>query len=297
MAFVYLGEIAALSTAFCWAIGLTMHTRAGRIIGPLQLNLIRLPLSVGFLSLFCIVFVRQYTVSLTSLMYLALSGFVGLALGDTFLYAGLVRIGARLGALIFSLSPAVTVLLGYFVLGERLGIISLMGIVLTMSGILWVVSEKQRSNGGPNKISVTGLIFSILSAVCQAFGLVLMKKGLNSDVHSLYASLIRMVSAAVVIWPVAMVAGLAKNPVGLLRQHPNAVKYILLGGIVGPVLGVWLSLVAVRFTETGVAATLIAMEPIILIPLVMITEKERPSLRAVVGTIIAVIGTAIIFLR
>jgi drug/metabolite transporter (DMT)-like permease len=70
---------------------------------------------------------------------------------------------------------------------------------------------------------------------------------------------------------------------------------IIGGAFFGPFLGVWLSLVAVRLTDVGIAATIMATTPVLVIPILMVLEHYRPTARALVGTAVTVAGVALLF--
>ena len=69
------------------------------------------------------------------------------------------------------------------------------------------------------------------------------------------------------------------------------------GAVFGPFLGVWLSQVAIKYTATGIASTILSTTPIFLIPVAAVVERERTTPRAVIGAVVAVAGVALLFLR
>jgi drug/metabolite transporter (DMT)-like permease len=140
-----------------------------------------------------------------------------------------------------------------------------------------------------------GILLGAGGALGQASGLVLAKQGLAGDFPSLSAALIRMVTAAVVIWAFTLVQGRVKAVLGALGDR-KALVPIVGGALTGPFAGVWLSMVAVQHAPVGIASTLMAMSPIMLIPLSYWVLRERVSLRAVAGTAVALVGATIIFL-
>ncbi len=70
-----------------------------------------------------------------------------------------------------------------------------------------------------------------------------------------------------------------------------------LGAVVGPFLGIWLSLVAVQNTRLGIASTLMALPPVLLIPLEFAAFRQRVSRRGIAGTVVALGGVALLFWR
>ncbi len=294
----YLGEIAALTTALCWSVTSVVFTAAGRRIGALQVNLYRLPLAVLLLSITYFLWIGIVEVPLRAVFYLTLSGVIGLAIGDTFLFQAMVTIGARLSMLLLSLAPPMTAILAFLFLGERISSVGILGILITLAGVSWVVAERTpQPSGRRRRVSGKGILLGILSALGQAVGLILAKKGLVPEMHPLLATLIRMLSASLILWPLSLLIGKVKNPFTLFRHDRSAFKLVLAGVVFGPFLGVTLSLLSIKYTDTGVAATIMSTVPVLMLPLVVWYEKEHVSGRAAVGAVITVIGIAILFLR
>lgn len=294
----YLGEIAGLITALCWSLTAIVFTAASKRIGSLQVNLYRLPMALIVLFISYFLIDGQFEIVGSNLSWLLASGIVGLAIGDSFLFEAMVLIGARLSMILMALAPPITAVLAYFFLGETVGFMGILGIAVTIGGVSWVVAERRtNSNSLPNKISWFGIICGVLGALFQAIGLILAKKGLSAEVSPLLATLIRMSSATVAMWSVTLFLRKVKNPISLFKADPIALKQMLLAVVFGPVLGVTLSLVAIKYTETGVAATLIATVPVVMIPFLIVIEKEWPTWRAVLGAVITVGGIAMLFLR
>lgn len=295
---LYLGEIAGLATALCWSLTAIVFTAASRRIGSLQVNLYRLPMALILLFLIYILVDGRFAIKQSNLLWLLGSGVVGLAIGDSFLFEAMVLIGARLSMILMALAPPMTAVLAYFFLRETVGTLGVLGIIITIGGVSWVVAERHAdANGLPKRISWFGVICGIGGALFQAIGLILAKKGLTDEVSPLFATFIRMSSATIAMWSVALLWRKVKNPWLLFTANPTAVKQMIIAVIFGPVLGVTLSLAAVKYTETGIAATLIATVPVVMIPLLIVIEKEWPSWRAILGAIITVGGIAILFLR
>jgi drug/metabolite transporter (DMT)-like permease len=294
----YLGEIAGLTTALCWSLTAIVFTAASKRIGSLQVNLYRLPMALTLLFVSYFFIDGRFEILRSNLSWLLASGVVGLAIGDSFLFEAMVLIGARLSMILMALAPPITALLAYFFLGETVGFTGILGIAVTIGGVSWVVAERRSdSNSLPNKISWFGILCGVLGALFQAIGLILAKKGLSAEVSPLLATLIRMSGATAAMWSVTLFLRKIKNPVQLFKADYTALKQMLLAVVFGPVLGVTLSLVAIKYTETGIAATLIATVPVVMIPFLIVIEKEWPTWRAVLGAVVTVGGIAMLFLR
>jgi drug/metabolite transporter (DMT)-like permease len=291
------GEIAALLTAFCWAFNSIVFAQAGLRVGSGTVNHLRLWIAFSALSIIHLARFNTpfpFTIEGDRLFYLAVSGLIGLIIGDGLLFEAFVLIGARLSMLLMLLAPIFGALLAWLVLGETLQIIEILAILVTVGGIGWVVSEVK----GPSRERLPkyglGILLGIGAAAGQAGGLLLSKIGMAGGYSAISASLVRIAAAAVVMGFIFWLRGKMPSERQKLKDR-RAFLAILSGSLVGPVLGIILSLVAITHTHIGVASTLMSLSPVILIPVSGIIFKERVSLRAVLGTIIALIGAALLF--
>lgn len=292
-----IGEIAAIGTAFCWSIGPIFFTIAARLIGANVVNRIRLALTFLFLMLtHLIVFGKLLPISASgsTWFWFGLSGIIGFAIGDTFLFNAFVLVGTRLSMLMMSLAPVFGSIIAWLLLKEVLSPLKIVAIIITLAGISWVVLER-KNNGQQQGNYLKGILFGLGAAMGQALGLFFSKKGLANNFPALSGNLIRILVASITIWMMPLFQGKVVDSVKKL-SNPKARLGILGGAIFGPYLGVWLSLVAVQKTYIGIASTLMALPPIILLPFSYWLFKEKITLRAIFGTLIAIIGVALLFL-
>ena len=297
----FLGELAALGTSLFFSIGPTFFTLAGRLVGSVVVNRTRLLLATAILVGLHWLFYGELLplgADLERWWWLGLSGVIGLTLGDAALFQAFVQLGARLTMLVFSTSPVLSAVMAWLFLGETLGGLELVGIGVTIAGVLWVVSENQNGDEeeGKRRLFLSGLFFAFLGAIGQASGLVTAKLGLYGDFPALSGQVMRMLAASVAIWIIPLLRGQVRETIAAFREQPLAARYILLAVFFGPVVGVYLSLVAVQFAPVGIASTLMALPPIFLIPIDYYFFGERISWRAVVGTVVALVGVGILFL-
>jgi drug/metabolite transporter (DMT)-like permease len=297
----FIGEFAALGTATLWAFGSILFTLASRLIGSYQLNKIRIPIAAILLTTMLFLTSGQLWpehVSNHSYMYLIASGIIGLTLGDLCLFRAFVILGTRLTLLIFASSPIIAALTAWIMMGEHLSSMAIFGILITISGIWWVTVERQPVNNSQPTHSGSkglGIILAIGAAAGQAIGLVLAKIGMGDTLPPLPATLIRMVAASAAIW----LFGIFKGDTAVTFSKIKNRKLMLLaigGSICGPFLGVWLSLIAVKHTQAGIAMAIMATVPVLVIPLVIIIFKEKVSFRAFIGAVITAAGVAMLFL-
>ena len=295
-----IGEIAALGTAVCWSFTSLFFTSAGRRIGSFVMNQIRIPIAVVFLTLSLLATkgaVWPVWVDPTAVGLLCLSGLIGLVLGDSWYFQSLVLLGPRRATLLMSLAPAMTALLAWPILGEGLSLYAIAGVAVTMAGIFWVVLERREMAPGLRETALfTGVLAGIGGALGQAGGLVIAKLAMQDSVDALSATVIRMDAAFIGVWIIGAVKGTNRQVFRVLKLD-IALAATTGGAFCGPFLGVWLSLFAVKHTEAAIAATLMATVPVVVIPLVILFHRERPSARAVLGAIVAVAGVAMLFLR
>jgi drug/metabolite transporter (DMT)-like permease len=289
-----IGELAALGTAVCWSFTGLFFAEAARRIGALRVNLLRLPLALVMLSLALTATGTTFAaIDLTHACWLATSGVVGLVIGDLALFEAMRRIGPRLAFLIMSLAPIAASVAGLLLLAERPGRLGVLGIAVTLGGVIWVVGEPHA--GEPHGSHETiGVVLAVVGAVCQGVGLVLAKLGMAGGVPPLAATWVRMGTATGVIWVLTALAGRTRG-LGVPDAARRAWLPVLGGAAFGPFIGVWLSLVAAHLTDVGVAATIMATTPVLVIPSLMVLERYRPTARALVGTAVTVAGVALLF--
>lgn len=306
----YAGELAALATALCWSFTAIFFSEAGRRIGSFRVNAIRLVFAV---VIYCVIlwltYGRLFPADLNSaqVFWLALSGLIGLVIGDGCGFKALVMIGPRLTTLLWSTAPIMATVIAWVFLGERLNLVNMIGISITMAGVSWVVAERKFKSSNhfdlhdehPDSGTLfKGVMLGLAAALGQAAGLVLSKYAmldLGSTVDAMPASFIRMLASMILIWAYALVRGQLIDTLKGFKHKP-AMLFATGGAIFGPFLGVWTSLIAVMYIPAGIAATLNATTPIWIIPNVIMFYKEKVTLRAVIGALVAVLGVAILFL-
>jgi drug/metabolite transporter (DMT)-like permease len=294
----YVGEIAALLTALFWTITALAFESAGRRVGSLSLNLIRLCLGFAFLTLFLALFKgRPLPLDANShqWFWLSLSGVVGLTLGDFFLFRAFILIGSRVSMLIMATVPPLTALIGWLVMGETMTPTNYLGMALVLGGISLVILQ-QSPDHKQVRLSrpLSGILIAFGGAVGQAVGLVLSKYGMG-DYDPFAATQIRIIAGTAGFCVIVTLLGLWPRIVSALKDK-KAMANMSLGAMFGPFLGVSFSLVAVKYTTTGIAATIMAIVPVLIIAPSVFIFKEKVTAREIVGAGVAVAGVAVLFL-
>jgi drug/metabolite transporter (DMT)-like permease len=305
----FLGEIAALLTSVCFSFTAVIFAQASRRVGSQITNRLRLVIALIYLMIINLILFGQplpVGAGIERWVWLSLSGIIGLALGDLFLFRSYEHIGPRLGMLLMSLAPVIGALLAWLFFGETLSAGQIAGMALTLSGIAWVVGTRPAENSNQPHVDGRGLLFGVLAATGQAVGLVLSKQGMlgvsspggssSGEFSPFAANAIRMLAAMAVFWLMTFAQRQGQETIVAARRDRSALKLIAVGAFIGPVLGVSASLLAVQHAEIGVASTLMALPPIFLLPISYFVFKERFGWQTVAGTLVAISGVALLFL-
>jgi drug/metabolite transporter (DMT)-like permease len=298
---MYIGEIAAVLVALCWALVSMFFAAAVKEVGSMIVNRVRLTLAVLLLALIHLLLVGSLVplqAGLDRWFWLGTSGIIGLVLGDAVLLIALGLVGPRLATLTMASVPIISTLIAWVFLGEMLNMVEILGIVIAVAGISVVIMD--RRNGGQTEKDrrryALGILAGFGGALGQAVGLVLAKKGLEGNFPAISGVLIRMIIAMIVMWGHALLVGQVRCTITSVIRNHRAMKYTALGAVFGPVIGVWLSMVAVQSAYVGIASTLMALTPIIMLPIVRVVYKEQISKIAISGTLITLSGVAVILI-
>lgn len=295
----FIGELAALATSVAWSGTSVLFTKATQQVGSVIVNRIRVVLGLVFLMLLNWAFygyLLPFDAGSDRWVWLALSGAIGYVLGDAFLFQSFLYIGAQRGMLMMSLAPLMSAGLAWIFFGEVLSGIQMLGVVITLAGIAWVILRQ--SNGSPSqgRSPLQGVLFGLGAATGQAVGFVLSKQGLADNFSPIAGNSIRMLAAVIVLWALAGLQGKARETIESMRTKPKVFVWLTMAAFTGPVLGATLSLFALQHTQVGIASTLIALPPVFLLPVEWLVFKEKFDWGAVLGTLVAMGGVALLFL-
>jgi drug/metabolite transporter (DMT)-like permease len=288
----HIGEFAGLGVSVCWTLSALYFEKASIKIGSLSVNFIRLLMAIVFLGITTF-FTRGMFFPTDANPYqwfwLGLSGFIGFFIGDMLLFKSYMVIGSRTSALIMSLAPMLTAVIGWFFLGEILSAKNIIAIVVSVAGIMLAISNRKMKLNIPLK----GFLLAFGGALGQAVGLILSKKGMG-HYDPVAATQIRALFGLLSF--VILITLLRRwNKLGQAFTHTHAMKSVTVGAFFGPFVGVALGLFAIQKTQTGIASTLMALVPIfIIVPsAIMFNEKIRPQ--QVIGAIVSIAGATLFF--
>lgn len=293
----HLGEIYALITAVFWTITAVCFELAGRKIGSLSVNYIRLVMAFVFIGIYT-TFSRGMFLPLDATkeawIWLSISGLIGFVIGDLFLFQSYLEIGSRISMLIMALVPPITALLGFITMREMISVSGLIGMFITILGIFVVVLVKNpEGNNFMFSKSIKGIGYAFIGALGQSFGLIFSKIGMGSY-DPFAATQIRIISG-IIGFTVVFIFMKRWDKLKEAVKNKEATKYLLLGSLFGPFLGVSFSLLAIQYTTTGVSSTITSIVPVLIIPLSIYVLKEKVSTKEILGAVISVIGVSILF--
>ena len=290
----------ALLAAFSWSISSLISADITRILGGIGFNRLRL-IFVSIMLLSYATFQKTWdTINIEYLNVIIISGVIGIFLGDTLLFMALKRIGPRRNNILFSLAAPFTVILNILALQQKMSLIEITGCILVFIGVVVAISYGNSKNNnhrwelieGSIKI---GILFGILAALCQSIGLIMMKPILDQGADPIASAAIRCTISALLL----SLTYISKS--NLIGSNINFTTSIILktiiSGFLGMALGMSLLLIALQKADAGIVATLSSTSPIMILFLLWIITKKIPSIGAWIGTIIAIIGTSLIFIN
>lgn len=301
------GLIAATVAAMFWAVSVVLYRLVGRVMPPVRLNMTKGLIAVVILSVVLLVdwlgFGNEpWSMSASKLGLMALSGVIGIGLGDTLFFAGLNRMGARRMLLLFTINPVLTVLIAWALMSEPLTWMQVLGIALTCGGVAWVIAERNtaRSDG---HVDLLGVCYGIGAATCQASGYLLSRHILLPGGMTPAASAwLRLLAGSMILIAFLPMDRLLKHSGGHDHHHPAdpsklQARLMFTGALLlGTVGGIWLMQISAMHAEkAGVAATLLSTSPLFVLPIVAFLG-EHVSKRAILGALITIAGIAMLFL-
>lgn len=303
----YIGELISIGVAFSWTATALLSEYGSKRMGNLTLNVLRMSLALLFsLVLFGVVTgsILPPGASMEACGWMMLSGLVGYVIGDFCLFQCYIIIGSRFGQLFMTIAPLSAALMAWITLGQQMSVMSIVAMMVTLLGIGISVLGRGEHHKVSLKLPLNGMLFAIGAAVCQGVGLVLSKIGMNhyeptADMPEwlvpFSANFYRCVAGVIGF----LILMYFRDGMGPLRESLHDKKGMVAAiatTIFGPFVGVGFSLMAVQYTGAGIASTLMAMTPIIIILPSYWLFHEKITWRSVIGAIISVVGVSLFFL-
>ena len=293
-----MGELIALFVAFLWGLASIIWTAAGEKISPMELNLIKAVAAIGLVGLALLITGAALTpLTGLSLTQMLLSGMVGIGMGDVALFAAFQKIGPTRTSMIKLLSPLLVSLVAFFSLSEKLTPVDFLGMVITIIGILLVVSERLPHSQISPRNYWEGVGLALLATLAEVIGVVFSHQVLvQTQLDPLWGTLLRLAAAAGFL---ALFAALTRRRIGGWLHKPESgrlVRLIGAGVFCGTFIGLWLQQVVLKITAAGVAQTFFSATPLFILLLQSLAQRHLPSPRALGGVLVSLAGVALIFL-
>ena len=295
----YIGELSALLAAAVWAIATWIYGQFSHHFSALQLNIIKgVIASMMMLLVMPAVVTLPDTIETEHLVVLAVSGVIGIAIGDSAYFASLKRIGANKTLLLESLAPPLSGILALVFLGSVLPIQSWLGVLITTIAVAFVIL--QPNSDTQTQTCWSGIGFGLLASICQASGVVISHYALVAgDVPPLLGAFIRLLIGVIAVMAVIVVV--ERQPFRQIKRHfsqltQRAFLTLLLAIFVGTFLALWLQQSALKYANPAVAQTIIATSPLFML-VICVFKGEKVTAKSLFGTLTAIGGISLFFLK
>lgn len=293
-------DLLALGAAACWAVGSMMSVMPSRHLGAIAFTRWRMAMVSVMLWAVVLASGSWRGFSMGDLGALALSGLVGIFIGDTALFAAMNRLGPRRSGVLFATHAAFSAALGFALLGERMSLQAFIGALLTLCGVMLAILLGRHKNEthaweADHGHVGAGVALALLAALCQALGSLLAKPVMAAGLDPVLASAVRVTLATGahgLLWLSGFQAARA-------LQAPTArvLAQTALNGLVAMGIGMTLVLLALKKGDVGMVAILSSVSPILVLPLLWLQLRRAPATGAWVGAGLTVLGTALILRR
>lgn len=330
-----IGQLAALTAALFWALATLLYNRSSLHLSAAQLNLVKGLVACPLLIICVYLFGLGFEIQINSpaLWLLLASGVIGITIGDTCYFSALRRLGPSHTILLEYLAPPFAAILAWFFLRERLSLIEIIAALTVIAGVTYVLSEKrmgatrvsqkrqvqelkvqtrkvheqmvQKQPDGPEQatarakpvLSRSGLAFAVTAAWCQAVGLVMAFHALQAfEINALQAALVRLAGGTFAL-TIGLLIVAPKLLFSTKRALANSRLLPLFTAIFfGTFLAIGLQQLAIAYVTPGIAQTLLATAPLFML-LIGIVQGKPVSARAMIGTLVALLGIALLFIR
>ena len=290
----------ALGAAACWALSALISAPQARRLGAFAFTRWRMGLVFLILLPWVLLSGGLSSFSWSALGVLALSGLVGIFVGDTALFASMNRLGPRRTGVLFATHACFSALLGFVVLDERMGTQAMLGGALVVGGVMTAVALGARKDES-HVLQVTrgnvmaGVGLGLVAALCQALGSLIAKPVMASGVDPVTATEVRLAATCaahlVLLW----------SGVGAARVHHaitlRVAAWVGLSGMVGMGLGMSLILLALTQGDVGMVGILSSVSPVLVLPLLWWQVGRAPARGAWLGAGLTVLGTMLVLVR
>ncbi len=294
----FAGASAALFGAVLWAGTSIIFENISKKISSARLNFYKGSFALMLLAVTSLILGERIpTINWNEISVLAISGVIGIALGDTAYFQAVKKVGARRALTLFTLAPPMSALIALIFLGEQLSLMTWIGIMITVCGVIWVVTEES----GDEKIQIKkedllpGILFGALAALGQATGVVMTRSVLTqTNLTTLQSTVMRLAPALVALIIIIMIMGRGYEKLEKESIDKKLIGKVVLASIIGAYICLWLQQIAIENLQAGIAQTMLSTSPIFILPMVAL-RGEKISVRAITGAVLAIAGIILIF--
>ena len=293
-------DLMALGAAACWAAGSIFSVSPSRHLGAFAFTRWRMFMVALMLWAVTLLAGSWRSLPVNAWGLLAVSGLIGIFVGDTALFAAMNRLGPRRSGVLFATHAVFSAALGFWLLGERMSAQAAWGGVLTLAGVMMAIllgrgKEDEHAWEADRGSIGAGVALGLLAALCQALGSLIVKPAMGADVDPIAASGVR-VSVACCAHFCLLLAGF---PAARAQQAATlrVLAQTALSGFIAMGVGMTLILLALKDGDVGMVAILSSVSPVLLLPLLWLRLGRSPAIAAWLGATLTVVGTALILSR
>ncbi len=289
----------ALGAALSWTIAGVLGYRPSRELGSLHFNRLRMLTSVVMVGIYILITGGSVSLGNSDMLLVLLSGVIGVAMGDYFLFKAMQRLGPRRTGILFAANAPMTALLGLVFLGEFLSLREVIAIAIGFVGIVLAIIYGKRRDLAHVWENITpplwlGVVYGLLAALGQSFGVLLVRPVMESGADPIAVVFFRVLIATAVLWAIFPVARLKAKDKPIIFIPPRLYLYILGNGFFGITFGVVLLLKALETGPVAAVSILSATSPLMILPFIWATTRLTPPLGAWIGAALVVLCSTLL---
>ena len=289
-----LGIIIALISTMSWAVCTVLLKKLGEKLEPIAMTAFKALLAS--LILFIIIYFTgtKIDIGIENLVPVAISGILGIAIGDSLFFASLNRLSPLILSLMLFVGPDIfSGIFGLIFLKEMPSIFSWIGIFGILSGLSFLIFPLENDKS-QSKTKITGIIFAILSLMCTSYSMVIIKPVLE-NVPVITATMYRMIFSGIVLIVFGLFSKKILNWKEILSDGKYSIKLTATFAL-ATIGGFWLSLMAIKYCKLIIASSLMSLEPLFILIFMIVFNRYIPKIKEIIGIIIIVLGIIFICL-
>ncbi|WP_269518422.1 DMT family transporter [Alteromonas sp. BMJM2] len=285
-----MGVFAALGTALCWAIAARLFSVTGNAFSPLTMNFWKGLISIALLGVVLVV-VQPTLSSTNAVIWLLVSGFIGIGIGDTCFFKALQSIGDSQAVLVAeTLAPLFTALFAMAFIGEWITWQQWIGVAVVLFSVDMVIKTRKRN--ATHVFATSGYLYGVGAALCQSVGAVVSRDILGSgDVDAASAAFLRLVGGMVFVVPFIAVTKTRWLPV--ITEGKRVWPAFVVATLLGTTAAIYLQMFAFAYAKAAVVQTLIATSALMSLGVAFVLG-EKATKATLLWSVIALVGVGIL---